>query len=369
MRLAILLMAGLLALPTAALAEAIRLKDLGRFAGWRENVLVGYGVVTGLAGSGDSPRNPVTQQAMSSVLSRFGANVSADQMRSRNVAAVMVMGVLPPAANIGDRIDVTVTSIGDARSLTGGALLLTPLLGPDQRPYALAQGALVVGGYRYDANANAAQKNHPTAAIVPGGALIEAMAEEDVLSSAKDLVFILKDPDFTTAERIADGINQSTGRVIARVRDANAVKIDAAGAGMAPYRLIARIESVTVDPDAQARVVVNERSGTVVAGGGARISSVVVSQGDIKVSVVVENDAAQPALYGGYAPGVRSLIVSNTRLTVEEPSRDAVVRVPDTTVADLVEALSRAKVGTRDLIGVLQAIKTAGALHADLIVQ
>lgn len=353
----------------AAARDAVRVKDLGRFLGWRENVLVGYGLVTGLAGSGDSPNSEVTRQAMRNVLSRFGANVTSDQVRSRNVAAVMVMATLPPAANMGDRIDVTVSSVGDARSLLGGSLLLTPLLGADAQRYALAQGPLVVGGYRYDANLNTAQKNHPTSAIVPGGAMIEESAESNVLTGARELTFVLKDPDFTTAGRIADGVNRALGGQVAAVRDANAVRINVAAAGGDLYRLIAKIEGVTIQPDASARVVINERSGTVVAGGGVRISSVVVSQGDIKVTVEVENEASQPFLAGGYAPDVRSLVISNTRLRVSDPQRDAVVRFPNTTVADLVEGLSRVNVNTREVIAVLQAVKAAGALHADIVVQ
>ena len=151
-------------------ADNVRLKDLGRFLGWRDNALIGYGIVTGLAGSGDSPRSVVTRQALSNVLSRLGANVPGDQLQSRNVAAVMVTATLPPSANVGDRIDVTVTSIGDARSLVGGILLMTPLLGPDQKNYALAQGALVVGGYNFEDNVNLRQKNYPTTGIVAGGA-------------------------------------------------------------------------------------------------------------------------------------------------------------------------------------------------------
>ncbi|MFA5503371.1 MAG: flagellar basal body P-ring protein FlgI [Bacilli bacterium] len=354
---------------SSAMAAEVRVKDLGRFLGWRDNALVGYGIVTGLAGSGDSPSNEVTRQALRNVLSRFGAQVTPDQVRSRNVAAVMVSATLPPAANVGDRIDVTVTSIGDARSLAGGSLLLTPLLGADQTPYALAQGPLVVGGYRFDANQNVAQKNHPTSAAVPGGALIETSLESNVLAGARELTFVLKDPDFTTAERIADGINAAVAPGIASVRDANAVRVDAAAAGGDVYRLVTRIENVSVVPDSLARVVVNERSGTVVAGGGVRISSVVVSQGDIKVAVTVENDASQPLLYGGVAPGASSLIVSNTRIRIAEPRRDAVVTFPSTTVADLVEGLSRVNVNTREMISILQAIKAAGALHADIVVQ
>lgn len=365
---AILVLVFALATPAGSSAsDLVRVKDLGRFMSWRENVLVGYGVVTGLAGSGDSPRNVVTQQALRNVLSRFGAHVAVEQVHSRNVAAVMVMATLPPAANIGDRLDVMVTSVGDARSLLGGALLLTPLLGSDGRPYALAQGGLVVGGYRYDANENVSQKNHPTAATVPGGAIVEASAESDVLSGARELVFVLKDPDFTTAERITDGINTALGRTVAQVRDANAVRINAAAVGGDVYRLVTRIEAVAIRPDVAARVVINERSGTVVAGGDVRISSVVVSQGDIKVTVEVDNQASQPEIFGGFVPQARSLVVSNTKLSVAE--RDAVVSFPNTTVADLVQGLAQVNVSTREIISVLQAVEAAGALHADIIVQ
>lgn len=353
-------------LASPADADPVRVKDLGHFLGWRDNALVGYGIVTGLAGSGDSARSEVTQQALKNVLSRFGANITPDQVRSRNVAAVMVMATFPPSANVGDHIDVTVSSIGDARSLMGGSLLMTPLMGPDQRSYALAQGPLVVGGYRFDANANVQQKNHPTSGMILGGATVETEGQSQLLSAQGDLVFVLKDPDFTTAERLSNGINASFGPV-ARVRNANSVSIQTDGQDI--YRLISRIEAITINPDSLARVVVNERSGTVVAGGGVRISSVVISQGDIKVSVSIENQASQPMLSGGYALDVSSLVISNTKLEVTSPRRDAVVRFPSTTVADLVEGLARVHVDTREMIAVLQAIKTAGALHADIIVQ
>lgn len=357
-------------------AEAVRIKDLGRFLGWRDSVLIGYGLVTGLGGSGDSPRSEVTQQALRNVLGRFGANVSVDQVRSRNVAAVMVTATLPASAHVGDRLDVTVSSIGDARSLLGGSLLMTPLVGADQQPYALAQGPLVVGGYRYDADRNVAQKNHATSALVPGGAQIETTLADAGLAQARQLTFVLKDPDVTTAQRVADGVNAALGQAAARVIDSNAVRIEV-GAGGDVYRLISRIEGVSVRPDVQARVVVNERLGAIVAGGAIRISDVVISQGDIRVSVVVENQASQPLLQGGYGGypdagldggDVRSLIVSNTKLSVEARP-DAVARFPDATISDLVAGLSMLKVGTREMIGVLQALKAAGALHADIIVQ
>lgn len=355
-----------LALPSLAFAEDVRLKDLGRFLGWRENALVGYGIVTGLAGSGDSPRSAATQQALSNVLSRMGTTIDPSLFQSRNVAAVMVTAKLPPSSNVGDQIDVTVTSIGDARSLVGGTLLMTPLRGPDQHDYALAQGSLVVGGYNFQDNLNLRQKNYPTSGTITGGASVEAPVSAELLSADGKLTFILKDPDFTTAERVATAIDRVRPGS-AHVRGADAVLIDPAGGDA--NELIAAVEGLTVMPDSVARVVVNERSGTVVAGGGVQISAVAIAQGDIKVTVTTDNQASQPIVYGGFAPGARSLIVTNSKLDVTEQPTDAVVKLPNTTVADLVRALARVKVNTRGMIAILEAIKAAGALHADIIVQ
>jgi flagellar P-ring protein precursor FlgI len=355
----------LLLAPAAALADEVRIRDLGRFLGQRDNALVGYGIVTGLAGSGDSPRSEVTRQALRNALSRLGANVLPEQLQSRNVAAVIVTATLPAAANVGDRIDVTVSSIGDARSLAGGTLLMTPLIGPNQHAYALAQGSLVVGGHRFDSQLNANQRNYPTTGTVAGGATVEAPVQPALMGGG-ELTFILREPDFSTAGRIAEGINSALGRQAARVRGGDAVIIAAEAAEVSD--LIARVENVSVTPTALARVVINERMGTVVAGEAVQISSVVISQGDIRVSVTAESQASQPQYYSGYGEGVQSLVVTNTRLDVTN-GRDAVVRLPNTSVGDLVQALSRARVDTRGIISVLQAIRAAGALHAEIIVQ
>ncbi len=354
--------------PPRGQVDTVRLKDLGRFLGWRDNALIGYGIVTGLAGSGDSPRSVVTRQALSNVLSRLGASVPGDQLQSRNVAAVMVTATLPPSANVGDRIDVTVTSIGDARSLVGGILLMTPLLGPDQHGYALAQGALVVGGYNFKDNVNLRQKNYPTTGIVADGATVETAVTVDLVGADGRLTFVLKNPDFTTAQRIADALNREFGSGAASVRSAEAVQIAASAGGGDVHRLVAAVENVAIAPDQASRVVINERSGTVVAGGAVRISSVVVAQGDIKVSVTTDNSAFGYGYYGAGADG-RGGVVTNSQLEVSDGSNDAALRFPDTTVADLVRGLTKARVGTRGIIAILQAIKAAGALHADIIVQ
>jgi flagellar P-ring protein FlgI len=352
----------------SASASSVRLKDIGRFDGWRDNPLVGYGIVTGLAGSGDSPRNEVTRQALRNALGRLGATVQLDQIQSRNVAVVMVTATLPPSANIGDKVDVTVTSVGDARSLAGGMLMMTPLMGPDQKTYALAQGSLVVGGYRFDADQNQRQKNYPTVGILPDGASVERSVSADLQTEPNNLVFILKDPDFSTAENVAIGINRMFGSGTASVRSADAIRISTVNWDGALNSMLTRIENVVVETDQVARIVINERSGTVVAGGSVHISKAVVAQGDIKVSVAIDNSYGQPNISGGFVRDAQGLVVTNTRLDVNEDN-DAVVYFPGSSVADLVQGLTRARVKTRDMIAIFQALKAAGALHADIIVQ
>ncbi|WP_249340968.1 MULTISPECIES: flagellar basal body P-ring protein FlgI [unclassified Sphingomonas] len=360
------------AMPTApAMAQSVPLKSLGRFDGWRENALVGYGLVTGLAGSGDTRRSVVTRQALRNVLSRLGTSVSEDQLSSRNVAVVMVTAVLPPSANVGDRIDVTVSSIGDARSLAGGTLIMTPLLGPDQRTYALAQGPLLVGGYRFDADLNQQQRNYPTTAVLQGGGTIEAPVESAVLRGGNEIAFLLANPSFSTSQRIADQINARFGDGTALARNADEVRIHFTGVPGEVTGFVAQLENVRVEPAVSPRIVINERTGTVVAGGDVMISSVAIAQGDIKVTVTGERSASQPGggFYGGFASDVSSLVVTNTKLEVAQGVGDKSFRFPNTSVADLVQALSRAHVDTRRMISILQAIKTAGALHAEIIVQ
>jgi flagellar P-ring protein precursor FlgI len=363
---AALAIGGLAAAPGGA---QVPLSGLGRFDGWRENALIGYGLVTGLAGSGDTRRNVVTRQALRNVLSRLGTSVSEEDISSRNVAVVIVVARLPASANVGDRIDATVSSIGDARSLAGGTLLMTPLLAPDQRTYALAQGPILAGGHSFEADLNREQRNYPTSAVLQGGATVEAPVDAQILQANGELGFLLSDPNYATAERIAVGINARFGPQTAWVRGADEVRIRFAGepSRLAPF--VAEIEGLMVEPSRSPRIVINERTGTVVAGGNVMISSVVISQGDIRVTVTANNQASQPSFIAGFATDVRSLVVTNTRLDVEEGRGDAVLHFPNTSVADLVQGLGQARVGTRRMIGILQAIKAAGALHADIIVQ
>ncbi|MGI4937108.1 MAG: flagellar basal body P-ring protein FlgI, partial [Janthinobacterium lividum] len=297
-RLAIVVCAALmLAEAAAAAANApVRVKDLGHLHGWRDNALFGTGIVTGLAGTGDSPFNRSTRQALSNVLARLNLGISPEQIQSRNVAVVMVSATLPSYARTGDTLDITVASAGDARSLVGGSLLLTSLAGVDGKVRALAQGPLSVGGYRYDANGNVVQKNHPTVGAVSNGATVEEGVTAEVLRADQTVTFVLTEPDFTTASRVAQAINSQVAPAIARARDANGIDILVPE----PQRgqlvdFLARLENVQVAPDRRARVVINERTGTVVAGGDVRISSVSIAHGDLKISITVENSAVTQA--------------------------------------------------------------------------
>lgn len=364
------------ALPTLAQAatdprpgDAIRVKDLGKIHGWRDNALIGYGIVTGLAGTGDSPTNRTTRQALANVFSQFNLTVPADQVQSRNVAVVMVTASLPPFAREGDTLDVTITSAGDARSLVGGALLMTPLKAANGRVHALAQGPLTVGGYRYDANGNVVQKNHPTVGSIPNGANVEVGSPTASTAGRKSVTFVLQDPDYTTAERVANAINGQVGSGLAEPRDASGIEVQIPEAYRSrPVAFLARLESVLVEPDRRARVIINERTGTIVSGGDVRISKVAVSHGDLRVSIDAETTVSQPTLIVRPNTGIRTAVVTNSRVEVNEGSTPGYVTA-NNTVADLVQSLARLKTNTRDIISILRAVKAAGALHADLIVQ
>lgn len=350
-------------------SDLIRMKDLGKIQGWRENALIGYGIVSGLAGTGDSPTNRTTRQALANTLQQFNLTIPTDQVQSRNVAVVMVTASLPAFAREGDAIDITVTSAGDARSLVGGALLMTPLKAANGHVYALAQGPLSVGGYRYDANGNVVQKNHPTVGSVPGGATVEAAVPKADQPLPDKLTFVLQEADYTTAERVAEAINAQLGDKLAQARDASGIDIRVPAADRDQIvRFISRLESVNVEPDRRAKVVVNERTGTIVSGGDVRISKIAVSQGDLRVSITTDNSVSQPLVVGRAGDGVRTQVVSNSTVDVTETGGAGFV-MANNTVADLVQSLARLKTNTRDIISILRAVKAAGALHAELIVQ
>jgi flagellar P-ring protein precursor FlgI len=356
---------------TASANSGIRIKDLGRIDGLRENMVVGYGIVTGVAGSGDSSRSQATLQSVANALKEFGVAVTAAQLSSRNVAAVLVTATLPAFVHSGDKLDVSVSSLGDARSLVGGTLLMTPLYGPDRKIYALAQGSLSVGGYKFDQNGNVVQKNHPTSGIISEGALVEVDVTTRVVSTDGAIHVLLFSPDYTTASRMAFGINENMKAGIATALDAGRVEIklpeDQQGHLV---DFIARLETILVEPDQRARVIINERTGTVVSGGDVRLSKVSVTHGDLRVSIVTDYLVSQP---DGFlvrpGSGVRTEVVPSTRIDVKEGMGGSVSLSSGATVGDLVAALGQIKTTTRDIINVLQSIKRAGALHAELIIQ
>ena len=366
------LLATALSVPVAlaVTSEGVRVKDLGRIESVRDNALVGYGLVTGLANTGDSTRSKATLQSVVNMLAQFGVNVSIDQLNSRNVAAVTVTANLPPFTRPGDKLDVNVSSLGDARSLLGGTLLMTPLYGPDKKVHALAQGPLSVGGYQYELNGNLQQKNHPTAAMIPDGAIVEVGAPSKILGDGGNLDIVLFDPDFTTAQRVVSALNEVLGNDIAHALDAGRIKVQVADAQKEQVvDFIAKLENVIVTPDQRARVVVNERTGTIVSGGDVRISKITVSHGDLKVSITTDYLVSQPNLLVRPGAGVRTEVVPQTNIDVNEGGVNSVSLPAGTTVADLVAALNKIKSSTRDIIAILQGIKRSGALHAELLIQ
>lgn len=362
----------LVGLVVPAGAAGVRLKDLGRIDGVRDNMVVGYGIVSGLAGTGDSQRSQATLQSISNALREFGVYLTPSQLTSRNVAGVFITATLPAYARSGDKININVSSIGDARSLLGGTLLLTPLYGPDRRVYALAQGPLLVGGYKYDLNGNVVQRNHPTSGVISDGATIESDVKANIVKKDGDIALLLFDPDYTTASRVANAVNDTFRQQIAIAEDAGRVSIRApAGHPEQLVDFVARLESILVEPDQRARVVVNERTGTVVAGGDVRISSVNVTHGNLRVSVVTDYLVSQPN--GGVliepSRNIRTEVVPQTRIDVKEDPLHSVSLPAGTRVAELVSALNAIKASPRDVITILQSVKRAGALHAELIIQ
>jgi flagellar P-ring protein precursor FlgI len=272
----------------------------------------------------------------------------------------------------GDKIDASVSSVGDARSLAGGTLLLAPLYGPDRKIYALAQGALATSSFSYELNGNLVQKNHPTAGSIPEGAAVEANVPTKILQDEGVIRVVLFNPDYTTANRVATGINKEFGNGSAKAMDAGRVEIRLPEDGSSRLvEFVSRVENVSVEPDQRARVIVNEKTGTVVSGGDVTLSKVDIAYGDLRVAIVTDYLVSQPS--GGVlarpGPGVRTETVPQTRIDVKESAINSISLPDGATVADLVMSLNRIKTSTRDIIAVLQSIKRAGAMHAELIVQ
>ena len=361
---------GFLPAPCLAATDGARIKDIARVQGSRAHALVGYGVVSGLAGTGDSQGNRATKQTLSNLLAQFNLSLPPEAILSRNVAVVLVSANLPNYARQGDTVDVTVTSMGDAKSLVGGNLLLTPLKAPNDHTYVLAQGPLTVGGYRYEANGTVGQKNHPTVATVPGGGLVEVAPPAPDLAQSDVFSVSLLEPDYTTAARVADAINGALGAGTALARDPDAVNVRVPDVYKNRFVDLMRvIESLEISPDFRARVVVNERTGTVVSGANVRIARAAISYGDLRISIVSDNTVSQPGLIVAPGDSIRTQSVSNSRIEFQEQSGATLVTQAGGTVAELVQALGRLHTSARDTVSVLKALKAAGALHAELVVQ
>jgi flagellar P-ring protein precursor FlgI len=361
----ILLLASLaIALPASA---QTRLKDIANVQGVRGNQLVGYGLVVGLAGTGDSQQVAFTIQSVASMLQKFGVSVPAAGIRLKNVAAVMVTADLPAFVKNGQPIDVTVSSLGDSSSLQGGTLVQTPLQAANGRVYAVAQGSISVGGFSAGGTTGGGQvsQNHVTAGRIPAGAIVE----QDVpttLGDGSSLSVTLNEPDFTTAARVANAINAHlpNGATSAHAVDAGTVQV-ATTPGTDPIDLIAQLENLVVTPDEPAKIVINERTGTVVLGGDVTVSACAIAHGDLTVQISNETAVSQP---NPFSNGV-TVAVPKQKVKVQEDSTHLIAIPASPTISKVVKALNALGVTPRDLIAILQSMKDAGALHADLEIE
>ena len=365
-----------IALPALALVSAMafgesraqlaRIKDVAGIEGIRDNQLVGYGLVVGLRGTGDSSQTVFPAQTLISALERMGITVpttganSASNMQVKNMAAGFVVATLPPFSRPGYKVDITASSAGDARSLEGGILLMTPLYGPDGLIYAQAQGALVLGGYLASGGGNSKQVNHPTTARIPGGALVERPVPFD-LKQMHTVSVVLNDADFHTAERMAASIDRALGSARAHAIDSRRVEI-ATVPDEDIASLLDRVEEVEVEVYPRARVVVNERTGTVVIGGTVRLQPVSILHGGLSVNVITQPLVSQP---NALSSGTTQVVQQTTVQAQDKPVNRIDLKV-GATVEDLVQELQRTGAGARDVISILQAMKEAGALEADL---
>ncbi len=367
-----LLLTLLLALPllaSASTARATRIEDLCDVGGVRPNQLVGYGLVVGLNQTGDRGADRFTVQSTAAMLRRLGATVDLQTIQNiqmRNAAAVMVTASIPSAATPGVRVDITVASIGNAKSLLGGVLLQTPLYGADRRVYAVAQGAVLVGGFSASGgNGSSVQQNHPTSGRVPDGAIVERRVDAPVLG-ANGIFLQLREPSFVTAERIVQAIDTALGAGTAQAVDHALVKVTVPEAFRTrPVALVAQLSLLEVEADSTARVVVDERTGTVVLGAGVRISEAAVAHGNLTVEIVEQQAVSQPgALSGG-----TTTTVNQTQVNAESQA-GAVAHVNNTaSLQEVVAALNALGARPRDLVSILQALRSAGALRARIEAQ
>jgi flagellar P-ring protein precursor FlgI len=344
-------------------AHAARIKDLTSIAGVRDNQLIGYGLVVGLNGTGDGNNTGFSSQTVSTLLRTMGLTIDAAKIRARNAAVVMVTATLPPFARAGGHVDVLVSSMGDAKSLQGGTLLLTPLRAPNGQIYAVAQGAVSIGGFVVRGKSGSSvQQNHPTVGQITNGALIEGEVGLQ-FNGREHIRMLLNTPDFTTSARLADTINTQLGTDVARAVDSGTIEVQV----LAPYRanvaaFVATLENMEVTPDQVAKVVLDERTGTVVIGENVRIATVAIAHGNLSIEIREEPQVSQPApLSQG-----KTLVTPRSDVQVKEDKSQVVLLSQAVTIRDLVRALNSIGVSPRDLVAIFQAIKAAGALQAKL---
>ncbi len=360
----IIFVCALLLLPLSN-AHAIRIKDIAAFDGVRSNQLVGYGLVVGLNGSGDGQQTKFPVQSMVNMLERMGVTINRADITVKNVAAVMVTATLPPFAKQGNRVDVLVSSMGDATSISGGTLVMTPLKGGDNQTYAVAQGSVLTNAFAFAGQGASAQKNHPTAGQIPNGALVERELP-NALAGKSTLRLNLGQADFTTASRIATAINDKFGSPVATTVDPGTVSLKIPEEYVnRTVEFVASLETLEVRPDIPAKVVLNERTGTIVMGENVRISTVAVSHGNLSLVIKETPQVSQP---GPLSTGGTTVVVPRTDLKVQEESRRLTVMPEGASIGDVVRALNLLGVTPRDLIGILQAVKASGALQADLMI-
>ena len=346
------------------LADAARIKDIAGIKGVRDNQLIGYGLVVGLNGTGDDTKVLPTLQSIASMLTRMGVKTIADlqKLRVDNVAAVLVTANLPPFTKTGTKLDVTVSSFGNSESLQGGQLITTPLKGVDGKIYAIAQGPVSIGGFSAGSGGSGTQKNHPTVGHVPSGALVEREIVLD-FNNKKQIEIILNKPDFTTASRVAIAVNDTLKEDIAASMDASTITVEIPEdfiARVVPF--MAMIEAINVKPDTVAKIVLNERTGTVIMGSNVRISTIAVSHGNLTIHIKTRSSVSQPQ---PFSEG-ETIVTEESDVYVQEEERKLMVVKEGVSIGEVVNALNAIGVTPRDLIVILQTIKAAGALNAKL---
>jgi len=363
MRKLVLIIAMLLTLGIAELGQCARLKDIADVEGVRGNQLLGYGIVVGLNGTGDG-KVDFTLKSMSNMLEKMGIRTDPILIKVKNVAAVMVTSELPPFARPGSKVNITISSMGDAKSLQGGILLITPLKGANGNTYAVAQGPIDLGGFAVSGGGDSAQKNHPTVGTIPQGALVERAIPFDLFQSNK-IRIVLRTPDFTTMTRVVAALNRRIGKPAAVAIDSAAVEVPIdVEARVNPVGLIAALEQVEIEQDLGARIIVNERTGTIIMGEKVTINKVALAHGNLNISIRTENQVVQPnALAGG-----QTAQVSNVDINVGEEVESLRIVGGEVTLGDLVKALNAIGATPRDLIAIFTALKAAGALNAELVV-